>query len=581
MSPGRTVCKTLFSANAAAQASPRNGKTGFFFAPVRHRDSDKHLIESLRAVLAIIASLLMLETPSQGSSPLMLAVVGFCLYAALILWLTASRQPLPLRRAHHWLDACWFLLLIALAGSFGVRYFIFLFFPVLFASWRQGIGESIAVAALSSLASCIVLNLSQPTISWVILLLLPLSLLVTGSLMAVLARTEFSIRQGGAFASWLVERADPRRGFEAMMPSLIKSVALEFGAAGALLVTDEFDGSVHVLCWEAAEGCTRLPQEAAKPFLEHLSAFPPNKAFFFRPCQRAWCRQRVKALLMPEGTVTKAVAGERANLAVLAKLLDQPCLAMVPLPCRSVGCMRLILTGTANALRSQDLDVLAHVAEQLGPPVENALLLERLASEAVENERSRIGRDLHDSAIQPYIGLKFAVEALARQAEPGNPLFKDLQNLQEMATEELAIMRDVVSKLRGNPGRGGALLASAVKRQALRFEQLFGVKVNVEIDGALPVSRRIAGELFHIVAEGLSNIRRHTRARQAWIQLGCQDSELNLRIRNEHGSATPASGFTPGSLSERAAELGGITTVETDAEGCTVTVKLPLEQGGG
>ena len=566
---------------SVVSVSPRKGKAGFLSVPIRKDSHDKHLIEILRTVLAIIAGLLMLDVSSQDSLFLSFGVMGFSLYAGVLLWRAASRQALPWLRLHHWLDAGWFLLLIALAGSSGVRYFLFLFFPVLFASWRRGIGESIVLAAVGCLGSCIVLSLRIPDISGAVLLLLPISLLVTGSLLAVLARTEFSVRQGGAFASWLVERADPRRGFESMMPALIRSIALEFGAAGALLVTHEFDGSANVLCWESAEDCIKLPEEVSRPLVEQVSGFSPNKAFFLRTSPHVWPRSRVKTLLMPEGTADKSTPREREALSALSRLLDQPCLVMVPLPCRSVGCMRLILTGPVKVLRSQELDVLVHVAEQIGPTVENALLIERLANEAVENERSRIGRDLHDSAIQPYIGLKFAIEALARQAGPDNPLYKDLQGLQEMATEELAVMRDVVSKLRGTPGRGGALLANAVNRQAMRFEQLFGVKVHVEINGVLPVSRRIAEELFHIVAEGLSNIRRHTLARQAWIKLDSNDGELVLSIRNEHAGEPPVSGFKPTSLTERVAELGGTTTVEIDPAGSTVKARIPFEQGGG
>ena len=47
--------------------------------------------------------------------------------------------------------------------------------------------------------------------------------------------------------------------------------------------------------------------------------------------------------------------------------------------------------------------------------VEQAALVDQLQDENASHERARIGRDLHDSAIQPYLGLKYAVEALARR----------------------------------------------------------------------------------------------------------------------------------------------------------------------
>ena len=113
-----------------------------------------------------------------------------------------------------------------------------------------------------------------------------------------------------------------------------------------------------------------------------------------------------------------------------------------------------------------------------------------------------------------------------------------------------------------------------------RFGQLFGITVVVEIEGDMPVSRRIAGELFHIVAEGLSNIRRHTKAHRAWIKLSAADSVLVLSIRNEIDPKEPAvPDFTPVSLSERAAAMGGDVEVKHEPLSTTVTVRVPIPAG--
>lgn len=121
------------------------------------------------------------------------------------------------------------------------------------------------------------------------------------------------------------------------------------------------------------------------------------------------------------------------------------------------------------------------------------------------------------------------------------------------------------------------MLASAVRRQASRFGQLFGIEVEVEVEGEMPVSRRIAGELFHIVAEGLSNVRRHTQARRAWISLRMASDLLILDIRNENDVQTPAKAdFTPISLTERACALGGSVELASDASGTALTVRVPI-----
>lgn len=543
---------------------------------VRRLDDDRHLAEAVRVVLAVVAGLLMLDTSAAVRVPLALGVMAFSLYAGGLLWLAVRGYANRVARVDCWLDAGWFIGLIALSGDAGGRYFLFLFFPVLFASWRHGVGESVLLAVSSNAAAVLVLLIGMPEIPWPNLLSLPLALLVTGPLAAILARAEAGIHRVYAFSADLVESLDPRHGLDALLPEVIERIAGEFQAASALLILRSFESGARVLCWEQGEGVSRLSEKAALPVLEHLALLPQALAFSWHPPRHCWQRGHLESLLPGEASAAPA-SFDQARIPALAQLLDQSCLMSVPLECRGAGSLRLVLGSRAGGLRAHALDMLVHVADQLAPILENALLLEQLASEAVEGERARIGRDLHDSAVQPYIGLKFAIEALARAAAPDNPLYEDLQRLQQMAGDELATMREVISGLRGTPGRAGVLLASAVQRQAERFSQLFGIEVQVDIDGALPVNRRVAGELFHMVAEGLANIRRHTRSRRAAIALSCQEGMLLLRIRNEHAEPVVAHGFSPRSLSERAAALGGSTQVDADQHGSTVLVSIPLE----
>jgi signal transduction histidine kinase len=82
-------------------------------------------------------------------------------------------------------------------------------------------------------------------------------------------------------------------------------------------------------------------------------------------------------------------------------------------------------------------------------------------------------------------------------------------------------------------------------------------------------------ELLHMVREGLSNIRRHTRSRSGEVQLDCDGHWLALRIANDGLPA--ACGFTPRSISERAAALGGRVQVRREAGGRTaVHIEIPV-----
>jgi signal transduction histidine kinase len=78
-----------------------------------------------------------------------------------------------------------------------------------------------------------------------------------------------------------------------------------------------------------------------------------------------------------------------------------------------------------------------------------------------------------------------------------------------------------------------------------------------------------------MVAEGLSNIRRHTSSPWARVGFGCHHDRLLLQIDNAAEEA--AAPFTPRSLTDRVAALGGHVGVVCGENGRTrVLVDIPL-----
>src|ERR1044072_7334823 len=85
------------------------------------------------------------------------------------------------------------------------------------------------------------------------------------------------------------------------------------------------------------------------------------------------------------------------------------------------------------------------------PMIDNTLLVDRLASQAADYERQRLSRDIHDSAIQPYIGLKLGLDALRRRAADSDPVARDLAELADRTDYVINDLRTFVGGLRG-PG---------------------------------------------------------------------------------------------------------------------------------
>jgi signal transduction histidine kinase len=259
--------------------------------------------------------------------------------------------------------------------------------------------------------------------------------------------------------------------------------------------------------------------------------------------------------------------------------LDAPAFLSVPLLQRSKAVGRIFLTGKEDAFDYSDIDFLIQIVEQVTPVLNNIRLLDRLASNAAEQERQKIARDLHDSVIQPYIGLQYKVAALRNKFAQGNvEIMEDLDKLFEVTANEITGLRRYVGGLKEKGGREDDFL-SAVRRYTEQFEENYGIDVKVECETELNINDRLAAEVIPLVHEGLSNIRKHTQATSSTIRLGNDGSHLILFIENDGASAEAATQcqFVPRSITERAQSLGGHARVGLGNEGRTrVTVRIPL-----
>jgi signal transduction histidine kinase len=454
------------------------------------------VLDAFRAVLALIAMLLVLEVRSDHQAALELATRAYAVYAAILLLLRFQGVRLVQLAAVHWLDAMWCLLLFALASG-GNGFFILLFFPVLFAAVRVGLLQSVGMATTCAAVAGVILSTHAAESDWLRIVAMPAALLVLGPMTALLAHVEAQVQRGYSFGSELVNALDARRGVEAIARRALELMAARFGCDRALLALQTRDGSVRVFQYGPDQRVTELTAAAVRAVSAELHATSSEQNICFALASDWLRRPHCSALDLHTG------AGRLAPRSVCraANRLDRENVVLVPAGQRGSTGVWVLLGRDRHPFRREQVAMLHHVIKQIVPVLDNAMLLEQLVTATAETERARIGRDLHDSAIQPYVGLKFAIEALARQIPAGTPLALHARSLVTMASEELHSLREIVSGLRGAGGSGDALLEQAVRRQAARFAALFDMQVEVRTEGDLPVSRRLSGELFHMVSE--------------------------------------------------------------------------------
>jgi len=273
-----------------------------------------------------------------------------------------------------------------------------------------------------------------------------------------------------------------------------------------------------------------------------------------------------------------------------ANLLDANSFVSVPLLHRNKTLGRVyVIARKARFFDRTDEAFLVQVSEHVVSVLDHIRLMDQLATDAAEQERKRIARDIHDSIIQPYIGLQMGLvgvrQRLSSQTIDGNnnddKLLKivsdaaaDTDRLIEMTAEGISDLRGYVHVLR-EKGDSEDSLMPALGRFAEKFTQATNILVQVRADNDIQVDDRVGPEIFQMIVEGLSNIRRHTHSERAFIGLECHDGRLTLRIENDGSAPEP---FNPRSISERAKALGGRAYVETFGDyGTSVIVEITTQ----
>lgn len=186
--------------------------------------------------------------------------------------------------------------------------------------------------------------------------------------------------------------------------------------------------------------------------------------------------------------------------------------------------------------------------------------------------------DLHDTAIQPYVGLKLGLSAIRHKATPENPLVEDIDKLLAMSEKVIADLRKYAMTVKSGSGSVEPLFLAVLRQQAAQIREFYGVDIDISVANEIGVSDRLGVEVLQLVREGLTNICKHTMAQRGFVKIECVNGWLKLQIENEGmDSGLEVPDFMPRSLSERAAGLGGQVRVKKIPQGNTVVyVDIPV-----
>ncbi len=249
---------------------------------------------------------------------------------------------------------------------------------------------------------------------------------------------------------------------------------------------------------------------------------------------------------------------------------------------------RVLLINRSGKFSVRDVRWIEQIVRHLGPALENIFLLRHMRARAVEAERSRVSRDLHDGILQTLLSLDIQLDVLRRKL-PGAPeqVEADLGALQTTMRHEGAELRRMVTDLR--PIRvESADLPELMYGFAERFRNESGLAVDLFLNGRdLRAPDRICRELFQIYRESLHNIKKHAHASHVVVKLAQDETKVSLVVDDNGQGFSFAGRYTseelddlrlgPISIKERTRTIGGVLTIESSpGHGARVTVEIPL-----
>jgi signal transduction histidine kinase len=323
------------------------------------------------------------------------------------------------------------------------------------------------------------------------------------------------VARGAGFDQWMVSIAD---GGELMLVASSPGVPKEFDPAEASAMSESFRRHIVIGHWSDRDACE---DDRVKQYLE----------------ERVFAGSYV-CIPFGAGAIALASRDARASAARAEVIVER----LAPFAASWVL--------ERDALRRDGLV--------------RQLALRMFA--AIDEERARIARDLHDDQAQLLAAAKIALDG---PPEAARSIFKQVEEELRRKTRELR-----------PTSIGNASLDEAIEHEFGRLSRA-GVKAKfVHLDsGGAPekISRPVQQLCFQVVREALANVIRHARAKFVQVTIESKQAAARVSISDDGRGIDNGRGEGTGltGLRERLELMGGTLIVESRAGRTTVVAEIP------
>jgi PAS domain S-box-containing protein len=232
-----------------------------------------------------------------------------------------------------------------------------------------------------------------------------------------------------------------------------------------------------------------------------------------------------------------------------------------------------------NGKMSRMVGMVVDVTERKQTEEERANMTRKLV-EAQEQERARIGRELHDDINQRIALLSVDLERLKQNPVDVVSRTEEIQQqMAEISSDLQALSHDLHASNLRYLG-----VVAGMRSWCKQFAQHQALEIHFESDVQCAVPLDIGLPLFRVLQEALHNCMKHSGSKRVEVQLRETSGQIQLLIR-DHGkgfdilSALRGNGLGLTSMRERVRLVGGTLSIDsTPTKGTTVQASAPFNK---
>jgi PAS domain S-box-containing protein len=217
---------------------------------------------------------------------------------------------------------------------------------------------------------------------------------------------------------------------------------------------------------------------------------------------------------------------------------------------------------------------------------EELRFLAEAVSKAAEEERRRIGTELHDRTIQTLGFMRVKLSEL-RARTPAPESAELVARLFELLDSAIGETRLLLQEL-GPPMLYELGFEPAVEWLAERAEKQYGFSCTIACDQIPSLGEDAAAVLFQAVRELLTNVGKHAEARKVAVSIAAgeggivvcvEDDGIGFAPADRNQSPTSEGNFGLFSIRERLRVLGGELGIDSSpGKGARITLRAPLNE---